>query len=422
MHLAQTIEIHPNPKTEQVMSNLAKITNGLYNTSIYENRKRYEDEKKFCFYQELFDRLKDNELYKLLPVHSAQAVLQKADGSIKSFISLYKKGLKPEFPHYHKKDVEWLVPYKYDQIKLKKNKITLPMSMEYRRQTGISYISFKIPKIRYKGEIKYLELFKIEGKWKASLIFDVQEKENQEKENQQTQKKDNLYIDMGIRNLATIFDGKKATIYSGGIVSANNQYKDKNVAKIQETLATHKLKSSESKREFARKTRVRNKQAINAMTTKIVETAKEERKGIIIGNLSTIRDVTKFSRYANQKIGQWEFGEIARQLEYKAKIEGIMFKKVSERDTSKTCSLCGRQEKGRVCRGLYRCKLYKKQFNADANGALNISKMYLRIPLSEGSGIGVVDALANPAVFHWNEHEWLCENPSIREAISAVNS
>ncbi len=417
MHLTQIIEIHPNPKTEEVVSNLAKITNGLYNTSIYENRKRYKEEKKFCFYQDLFNRLKDNELYKLLPVHSAQAVLQKADGSVKSFISLYKKGLKPEFPHYHKKDTEWLVPYKYDQIKLKKNRITLPMSMEYRRQTGVSYINFKIPEIRYKGEIKYLELFKTDNKWKVSLIFEVQEKEDQ-----QTQKKDNLYIDLGIRNLATIFDGSKTAIYSGGIVSANNQYKDKNVAKIQEILATHKLKSSKSKREFARKTRVRNKQAINAMTTKIVETAKNEMKGIVIGNLSTIKDVTKFSRYANQKIGQWEFGDIARQLEYKAKIEGIMFKRVSERDTSKTCALCGRKEKGRICRGLYRCKLYKKQFNADANGALNIEKMYLRIPLSEGSGIGVVDALAHPAVFHWNEHEWLGENPFVRETMSVVNS
>ena len=418
MHLTQTVEIHQGPKAEQVMSNLSKITSGLYNTSIYENRKRYENEKKFCFYQELFNRLKDNELYKLLPVHSAQAVLQKADGSVKSFISLHKKGLKPEFPHYHKKDAEWLVPYKYDQIKLKKNKITLPMSMEYRRQTGISYISFKIPEIRYKGEIKYLELFRMRVKWKASLIFEVQEKEKQE-----TPKRDNLYIDLGIRNLATVFDGKKKTkIYSGGVISANNQYNDKNVAKIQETLSRQGLKSSKQKIEFARKTRVRNKQAINAMTTRIVETAKNERKGIVIGNLSTIRDVTKFGRYANQKIGQWEFGEIARQLEYKAKMEGVMFKKVSERDTSKTCSLCGQKERGRVHRGLYRCKLYKKQFNADASGALNIEKMYLRIPLSKGSGIGVVDALANPAVFHWNEHEWLGENPSVRETMSVVNS
>ena len=55
---------------------------------------------------------------------------------------------------------------------------------------------------------------------------------------------------------------------------------------------------------------------------------------------------------------------------------------------------------------MYRCKLYNVVFNADADGALNIMKKYLRIPLSKGSGIGVVAALAQPAVLRWDEHEW----------------
>ncbi|MCL5440628.1 MAG: hypothetical protein M1448_01950 [Candidatus Marsarchaeota archaeon] len=57
-------------------------------------------------------------------------------------------------------------------------------------------------------------------------------------------------------------------------------------------------------------------------------------------------------------------------------------------------------------RGLYRCKLYSKQFNADANGALNIMKRYLQIPLQQGSGIRVVGVPAHPAVYRWNEHRW----------------
>ena len=58
---------------------------------------------------------------------------------------------------------------------------------------------------------------------------------------------------------------------------------------------------------------------------------------------------------------------------------------------------------------MYRCKLYNVVFNADADGALNIMKKYLRIPLSKGSGIGVVAALAQPAVLQWDEHEWRSE-------------
>ena len=100
------------------------------------------------------------------------------------------------------------------------------------------------------------------------------------------------------------------------------------------------------------------------------------------------------------------FGQITSQLEYKSKLNGVMFRKVSEKDTSKTCALCGKQEHGRIHRGMYRCKLYNVAFNADADGALNIMKKYLRVPLSRGSGIGVVAALAQPAVLRWNEHEW----------------
>ena len=64
-------------------------------------------------------------------------------------------------------------------------------------------------------------------------------------------------------------------------------------------------------------------------------------------------------------------------LEYKAKIEGIEVVEVSERDTSKTCCVCGRtDESQRVERGLYVCEEHDDgdgdAFNADVNGAEKI--------------------------------------------------
>lgn len=415
MQLTQVAEICPNDKAQTVLSNLSKISNGLYNSALYLNCKKYDAEKKFVFYEDMCKILKENDLYSLLPAQSSQAVLQKVEGGIKSFLKLKEHGYKEaQFPHYHKKDTEWMVAFKSGvksgekstEIKVKRNTMTLSMSREYRRQTGISYIHFKIPKLRYDGSIKYVEIFRIDGKWKAHLVFEVKNAKLIP-----TPRKDNLYIDLGVRNSATIWDGKKTMIYAGGKIRANLQYKDKEVAKIQETLSHQGLKSSRAKRELARKTRIKNIQAIHAMTTRIVHTAKLEGKGIVIGELTGIRQDMDFSKQVNQQNHQWEFREISRQLEYKSKLEGVRFRKVSEKDTSKTCALCGQKENGRIHRGLYRCKLYNVVFNADADGALNISKKYLRIPLSKGSGIGVVDALANPAVFHWNEHEWLDEAP-----------
>ncbi len=399
MKLTQVITINPNKQTEEALVNLSKIANGLYNSALYENNQRYRAEKKFSFYEDMCKNLKTNELYGLLASQSAQAVLQKVEGSIKSFLALHKKGTAAEFPHYHKKDTEWVLPYKSQQIKLKKNKITLPMSIAYRKQTGISYINFRIPKLRYEGRLAYIEIFKSEGTWKVSLVFDVPNAEP-------SIPKENLYIDIGVKNLAAIYDGKNTTLYKGGLALAENQYKDKKVAEVQGVLSMQKKKTSKEKRRLARQAKRRIKQQIHAMTSKIVNTAKNEGKGIVIGNLNGIRESMHFRKKTNQANHQWIFGQITLQLEYKSKLNGIMFRKVSEKDTSKTCALCGNEEHGRIHRGLYRCKLHNVVFNADSGGALNIMKKYLRIPLSKGSGIGVVAALAQPAVLQWNEHEW----------------
>ncbi len=110
------------------------------------------------------------------------------------------------------------------------------------------------------------------------------------------------------------------------------------------------------------------------MTKSIVQKSKAENKGIVVGDLSHIRDSANYNDNANQKIHKWQFAEITKQLFYKAKEFGVKITKISEEDTSKICAPYGQETNGRVHRGLYRCKLYGKQFNADANDALNIIK------------------------------------------------
>ncbi len=54
-------------------------------------------------------------------------------------------------------------------------------------------------------------------------------------------------------------------------------------------------------------------------------------------------------------------------------VGGIDVVEVSERDTSKTCCVCGEEDNGqRVERGLYVCEECDAAFNADVNGAENI--------------------------------------------------
>jgi putative transposase len=274
------------------------------------------------------------------------------------------------------------------------------MSRTYRKEHGQDFIELKITPLRHEGKIKYLELYQREGIWFASIVLETGYRSKIRTDG-------NMYIDIGIRNLAAVHDGESTTIYKGGEVSSIQRYKDKKMAELQGALATHGKRTSKKKKGLCRRLTAQASHAIHTLTKRLVDKAEKEKKGIVVGDLTNLRKEKKYNKNANQKIHQWQFGRMIEQLKYKCRQEGIPFEKVPERDTSKTCVLCGKKENGRVKRGLYRCRKYRKEFNADCGGANNIKKKYLRIPLSEGSGIGVVGSLASPVVALWNGHDWI---------------
>jgi putative transposase len=386
----------------KVLENLACIANGLWNCAIYQNYQRYTKEKKFYFYAALCNIMKDNTLYRLLPSQSAQGVLQKVDGALKSFIKLKKKDPEARPPGYHPKNSPWFIPFKSAQFRInrKDSTITLTMSLRYRKEHGMDFIVVKISSLRHKGKVKYLELYQRDGLWFASVVLEMAPVPKIRTDG-------NLYIDLGIPNLVAVYDEKTVTIYKGGEVSSFLRYREKNLAKMKAVLATHGKRTSKAQRNMSRKQTARASHAIHAMTKDIVARAKREGKGIVVGDLTHIRKHMKFKDQTNQKVHQWQFAKTTKQLEYKGGYAGVPFDTGSEVDTSATCCLCGIKEKGRVKRGLYRCKKYHVQFNADGLGAINISKRYRRIPLRIPSGIGVAGSLASPVVVLWDNHRWV---------------
>jgi Transposase and inactivated derivatives len=88
-----------------------------------------------------------------------------------------------------------------------------------------------------------------------------------------------------------------------------------------------------------------------------------------------IGESKNWGKHGNLDLHGWAFDRFSNILEYKAKVDGIEIVEVSERDTSKTCCVCGRtDESQRVERGLYVyvCEEHDDAFNADVNGAENI--------------------------------------------------
>jgi len=114
-------------------------------------------------------------------------------------------------------------------------------------------------------------------------------------------------------------------------------------------------------------------------------------KSIVAGDLTDIRKDNNFGKRNNQKLHSWSFSKLIQQIEYKSILSGIRFVRVSEENTSKTCSICGTMRKSnRIKRGLYRCKICSNYINSDVNGAKNILKKYLQFFSNEDRSIGNV--------------------------------
>jgi len=406
MKLTNVVLVEGDYKT---LEELAKITNGLWNKALYLVKEKWRHEHKFAFYAELCSRLKDDQLYNLLPSQTAQAVLQKLDGALRAYIKLRRNGRVARIPGYHRPKTAWIVPYKAQQIKCEDDALKLTLSEAYRKEKGLRWLTLKTYGRWHDGEVKYLELYPRNGRWFASRVVEV-------KEPPLTETNGEVSVDLGIVNLAATWNGEDAEIYKGGAVNSVLRYRNKEQAKLQGDLAAHGEKTSKKRRELCRRTTAQARHAIHSLTKTLVEKAAREQKGIVVGDLTGILD-QKRGR-TNQKLHQWMYRLMLSQLGYKCRLAGVPFRTRSERNTSRTCVACGVKHRGgRVHRGLYRCKLHG-QYNADCGAAYNMNENVSPSPLLKGSGIGVVAALAQPAVVLWNGHRWLPRdetNPLNRE-------
>ena len=119
----------------------------------------------------------------------------------------------------------------------------------------------------------------------------------------------------------------------------------------------------------------------------------EHYSGYLIGFSRTegkgIRDNKDFGSAMNQKLHAWQFYRIVQMLKYKGENCGVNVVEVSEKNTSKTCCICGHlnTKSARHVRGELHCKNCESRINADVNGAFNILNKYLPTLGNETSGV-----------------------------------
>ncbi len=162
-----------------------------------------------------------------------------------------------------------------------------------------------------------------------------------------TRYKKAVSIDIGEIHPITTTDGKVTIIYNGRLIRAIKQYRERLKAHFSFLLSKCKKYSkrwwqlTNSKNKQLRNLNNSIKDAIHKITRHFANECKKNRVGVVvIGDLTGIRKSIDYGSKTNQKLHQWTFAEITRQLKYKLQEFGIQVVEQDESYTSKTCPNC----------------------------------------------------------------------------------
>lgn len=113
----------------------------------------------------------------------------------------------------------------------------------------------------------------------------------------------------------------------------------------------------------------------------LVQSAKEQGKGIAIEDLTNIRFTSKRrNKKFRTKLGRWSFGQLRSFLTYKAALNGVKLVAVEPRYTSQTCHSC--KHIGERNNKVFKCTNHKCKvdvIDADENASKNISLLGISV-------------------------------------------
>ena len=444
MLLTYQFELKVNDYLAIILGHLTYASSKLFNVGNYE-RKEYQQlgfDKMPDWYDQK-KRLKDNFWYKTLPSQTAQDVLATLSNSWKSFFALHKKWAhkkehnclkekdgEPQPPYFKKDGFHSNIKFLKDSFKVINTKVRfmIPKALKshlknkFHIYNEFFYIKLKKPLDLIKQiEFSYLD----KNRFKVYVVY---EKETPK------QKEDNKHyisIDIGTKNLLTIYDNNGSSfIISGQSILNTNYYFSKKIAYYQslfDKCYPNRKKGGSTKRIkrlFETKKKRINLILHRASKTVIDYCAQHNVSKIIIGDLSGLlsnkkefADSKEKHRY-NQNIRTICYKKIYDYLSYKSSLNGIELVKVNE-SYSSTCSPLSpivskeySRKDCRICRGLF--KDGNNVFNADAVGAYNIMRIYRQndsagfdTPIKGLSNtkrkcIPVTDQFINEDYINWN--------------------
>lgn len=183
-------------------------------------------------------------------------------------------------------------------------------------------------------------------------------------------------VDFGLTDIAVTSDGTKHS------AEWLNQYREKR----QKVRGSIQRKGTKGRKKSCKRgcakllKRLKGKERTTAtiqnhtIAKHIVQSAKEQGKGIAIEDLTNIRFTSKRrNKKFRTKLGRWSFGQLRSFLEYKAALNGVKLVVVEPAYTSKTCSIC--HHIGNRNNKSFKCNNCGHNEDADVNASKNIATL-----------------------------------------------
>jgi putative transposase len=365
------------PKESQItnLENQCSMCRHLYNWSLQERIKSYEEEGKSVTYYDQANKLPalkvEKPWYKGVSAQALQDVLRRLDKAFKAFFQRIKDGDIPGFPKFQKKG-QW-------------NSITFPQDIKLPSEGTIAVPKVGDVKIQYHREIpnnakiKTLTIIKEGTKWFAS--FSVEYPLELELKPVQSV----VGIDLGLIDFYYGSDGSQVS------VPKFFRKREKQLKKLQKKLSKTQKRTPKyfdllravqkvhfkircQRQDFLHKTAnylldkfdavvVENLNIKNMMKR---PKAKQDENGIFIPNGASKKSGL------NKSISDVGWSRFILFLKYKAEEKGKKIIEVNPKYTSQACSQCGTIVKKSLSTRTHRCCECDFVANRDHNAALNI--------------------------------------------------
>ncbi len=389
----QKIEILKKHRKEfhfllEYFNDLKKLReNYISKLNFSKGKQGYYDNIKFLYYEDVWNLLKFEQVYKDLPAQTSQQILKLLGKNWKSYFGLmreYRKNFKklkgkrkflpkPKIPKYKKKNGESITIFTNQQCKIRDGYLIFP-----KKKCNINSI-----KTRIVGKINQVSIIP------KGIVYTVEIIYEKEIEDLKLNKKNILSIDLGLNRIITAVNnnGFKPFIIKGNDAKSINQYYNKqlayykSIAKKMNNIPNKEIGSTKK----INKLHLKRNNMINDIFHKI---SKYVEKYCIKNNIGSVaigynigwKYKINLGKKTNQNFVSIPFLKLINQIKYKCELKGIQVLTTNESYTSK-CSFFDNEEikkhkiyKGkRINRDWFRTST-GKLIDADVNAAYNIMK------------------------------------------------